>query len=75
MCCSIIIQFDSVSNYKFLKMFFFLQFFCVTLEFNPIQKSDEESHEEEPLFIQNDAVSRKQGKHSTRDMNMYFFLV
>lgn len=60
--------------------FFFLQFFCVTLEFTSIckAKSDEESHEEEPFINQNvelNAVSREQGKHSTRDMNVYFFLV
>lgn len=60
--------------------FFSFNFFCVSIEFTSIckAKSDEESHEEEPFINQNvelNAVSREQGKHSTRDMNMYFFLV
>lgn len=85
MCCSIIIKFDIISlQLQLLNieiMFFFPVFFCVTLEFTSIckTKSDEERHEENKPFINQDvemnAVSREQGKLSTRNMNMYFSLL
>lgn len=54
-------------------------FFCVSIEFTSIceAKSDEESHEEEPFINQNVKLNAdsREGKHSTRDMNMYLCLV